>query len=118
MDRRAAGRADRREVPRSERDYFIRIKVLGEDGANFHGRTRNIGRKGVYAVVENVTRVPSAGAGVEVRIYREDSGDLKGFTVRANGIISRVEALSDASGKRGAAVGLAITFASPLDDDF
>jgi ATP-dependent RNA circularization protein (DNA/RNA ligase family) len=108
----------RREFPRISRDYFIRVVSLGENGAHFHGRTRDLGRKGVYAILENVEKVSKAlepGEGVEVRIYREDSDDLKGFTLRGSGLVGRVESL-EAVGAVGAnRLGVAIVFSPPLE---
>lgn len=103
----------RREFPRISRDYFIRVVSLAEHGAHFHGRTRDLGRKGVYAILEDVSQQLEPGEGVEVRIYREDSEDLKGFTLRGSGLVGRVEPIE---GKTGAGqLGVSIVFSPPLE---
>ena len=103
----------RREYQRISRDYFIRVVSLGENGAHFHGRTRDLGRKGVYAILEDVSEALEPGEGVEVRIYREDSDDLKGFTLRGSGLVGRVEPLGGQVGANR--LGVSIVFSPPLE---
>jgi hypothetical protein len=103
----------RREFPRISRDYFIRVVSLGERRVQLHGRTRDLGRKGVYALFDDASAHLEPGEGVEVRIYREDSDDLKGFTVRGSGLIGRVESVQSPTG--AACLGVAIVFSPPLE---